>query len=693
MQTRDALVGAIHKGSYKHMAVLRAFLAGLLALTGLWAQNDYVFSDGGRQVRYRLSPDEVFSRAGRGVRSTAGSQDWGGGQVLKLAAGESSRKLVRANWAQDRKALAPVFYSASDLPLADRLAAMPAAAREGRLAVARRVMTEKLMVHMDKSQSDKLAGTQPLGIENSLLAGWVLVSYADAFTALDAADWMTSQGGFEFVPVFSRTMGKRQALNRPVNDPLYPKQWHLQAASAFNLNMTNAWDQATGKGINMTIVDDGMEINHEDLSENVYALGQDLHANFNDGNPNDPSPTKAKDSHGTSCAGLAGASGFNGVGVIGVAPNVGLMGLRLIAGDAADDASGRAMAWQPEGIITHVSSNSWGPADDGMADGRISALQLAGLQKGATANRGGLGTVYAISAGNGRDEGDDQSYDGFSSSRFGIAVAAVNRAGNQSSYSESGMGVAISALGGEFQQPDVMWTTNNSGATAFGIKKESFPTSEAPVNYTDSFNGTSAAAPQVAGAIALLLEKNPKLGYRDVKEILMRTGNRTGLKGKDEFVKNGGDFTLSHSFGAGLLNVSGALDLAGKWTNLGPLTSAEVELAGNGAIADDGKLFTAEADFSNTKIRVEHVELTFTVKHAKRGDLEFGIVSPSGMLSVASRRPKDDNADFSDYTMTSVMHWGETATGVWRIVLSDGAANGISGTIQKAKLKLYGTAQ
>ena len=126
---------------------------------------------------------------------------------------------------------------------------------------------------------------------------------------------------------------------------------------------------------------------------------------------------------------------------------------------------------------------------------------------------------------------------------------------------------------------------------------------------------------------------------------------------------------------------------------VGPLTSAEVELAGNGAIADDGKLFTAEADFSNTKIRVEHVELTFTVKHAKRGDLEFGIVSPSGMLSVASRRPKDDNADFSDYTMTSVMHWGETATGVWRIVLSDGAANGISGTIQKAKLKLYGTAQ
>ena len=172
----------------------------------------------------------------------------------------------------------------------------------------------------------------------------------------------------------------------------------------------------------------------------------------------------------------------------------------------------------------------------------------------------------------------------------------------------------------------------------------------------------------------------------------MRTANREGLQGKDAFVKNGGDFTLSHSFGAGLLNVSAALDLASRWTNLGPLVTAEIELTGNEAIPDDGKLFSAEADLTGARIRVEHVELTFTVKHANRGDLEIGFTSPSGMLSVASSRPNDDNADFTDYKMTSVMHWGESANGKWNILFLDGKANGISGRVTKATLKVYGTA-
>lgn len=672
---------------------IRLFLASLLAGASLGAQTDYTFSDAGRSVAYRMAADEVFSRAGRGVRSTAVSQEWGGGRILKLGGGESSRKLVKSNWAQDRKALAPVFYYSGDLPTAEKLAALPADAREKRLANARRVMTEKLLVHLEKSQSERLAATQPLGFEESLVAGWLLVSYADAFTALDAVDWMTRQGGFEFGPVFSRTMGKRQTLSRAVNDPLYPRQWHLQSTTAFNLSMRNVWDSVTGKNINMTIVDDGLEMKHEDLAANVLPLGLGNHANFNDGDPSDPSPTDPKQNHGTNCAGIAGATGFNSLGVIGVAPEARLMGLRLIAGDAAEDANGRAMAWQPAGLITHVSSNSWGPADDGASDGRISSLQLAGIEKGALENRNGLGTVFVISAGNGRDNGDDQSYDGFSSSRYGIAVAAVNRTGNQSSYSESGMGVAISAFGGEFQQPDVTWTTNNMGAAAFGIKQESFPTSEAPINYTDSFNGTSAAAPQVSGAAALMLERNPRLGYRDVKEILMRTGNRAGLKGKDEFVKNGGDFTLSHSFGAGLVNVAAAVDLAGRWTNLGPMITSEIEATGTQEISDNGTLSTLDFDFTPAKIRAEHIEITFTIKHASRGDLEFGILSPFGTLSTANSRPKDDNADFTDYTMTSVMHWGESASGKWKVLFLDGKKNGKGGSIIKAKLKVYGTAQ
>src|SRR5262245_11839078 len=219
----------------------------------------------------------------------------------------------------------------------------------------------------------------------------------------------------------------------------------------------------------------------------------------------------------------------------------------------------RPCLWQPNGLVTHVSSNSWGPADDGKSLGRMGSLQAAAVEKAATTHRGGLGTVFCVSAGNGRQASDDSSYDEFAGSRYVIGVGAVNRKGEPSSFSEQGMNVAISALGGEFNPPDVVWTTNNSGQAALDALHTKYETSNAPLNYSDAFNGTSAAAPQVSGAAALLLQENPNLGYRDVKEILMRTATKTGLSGGDDFHMNGGGFSFSHSFGAGLLNVSGAL--------------------------------------------------------------------------------------------------------------------------------------
>jgi hypothetical protein len=254
------------------------------------------------------------------------------------------------------------------------------------------------------------------------------------------------------------------------------------------------------------------------------------------------------------------------------------------------------------------------------------------------------------------------------------------------------MSVAITAFGGEFDPPAVLWSTNVSGDEAFQIKATKFPTTEAPINYTDAGNGTSAAAPQVAGAAALLLEKNPNLGYRDVKEILMKSALRDGLTGVDDFVKNGGGFFFSHSFGAGLLNVSGALDLASTWTNLGPLVSGSASTNEGGDIADGGDFLVRTFDFSKVNMRVEHVEMTITVKHANRGDLQFAIVSPSGTRSLALQRPKDDNADFTDYVFTSVRHWGEPSMGNWQIGVKDTKSNDISGKLVNVKLRLYGTA-
>ncbi len=672
---------------------LRFVLATLVALTGLWAQSDYTFSDGGRQGSYRLAQDEVFSKASM-TPTAAGSQAWGGGTVLKLSSGEAARKMVKSSSAKGRGAMSPVFYYGGDLPTSEKLAALPAVERDRMLANARRVMTAKLLVRLEKAGTKILAETQPTGFETSLLSGWMLVSYTDAFAALDAADWMTQKGGFEFSPVFSRTMNTRQALAREVNDPLYRNQWHLQPAAPFNLSMGNTWDSVTGKDINIAVIDDGLEIKHEDLFSNSFPLGQGFHRNFNDGDPADPAPTDVKQNHGTSCGGLAAATGFNNLGVSGVAPEARMMGLRLIAGATSAEDNGTALAWQPEGIVTHVSSNSWGPADDGKSDGTISSLQLAGMRKGATENRNKLGTVYVISAGNGRSDGDDESYDGFSSSRYGIAVAAVNRSGTQSSYSENGMAVAIAAFGGEFQPPDVTWTTDNSGAEAYALLQKKSPNTTAPMNYTDSMNGTSAAAPQISGAVALMLQKNPLLSYRDVKEILMTTGNSKDLKGSTDFFKNGAGLTLSHSFGAGVANVAAAVELAGKWKNLGPEISMESIVNFPVDIPEVGSdVATLEFDLSSAQIRVEHVEFTFTLKHAKRGTVSFGLKSPAGTLSSAAPRSPDDNADFTDYTMTSVMNWGESAAGKWKLLVADNVVDGIVGNIRNVKLVVYGTAK
>lgn len=554
-------------------------------------------------------------------------------------------------------------------------------------------MTSKLLVRMDASRWDELQVTNPIGRKASLLKGWMLIEYPDPFAAIEAADWMMAKGGWEFGPVLARQMEKRQeaaTLQREVNDPLYPKQWHLSDGEKLNLGMKNVWDSVTGKGINLAVVDDGLEVAHEDLSPNAYPLDSGYHRNFNEGN-DDPSPLKIEESHGVQCAGLAAAAGFNNIGVVGVAPEARLMGLRLIAGPSSDEDAGNALSWQPEGIVTHVSSNSWGPTDDGKSAGRIGPLQEAGLVKATTESRDGLGTVFTVSAGNGRDSGDNSSYDEFSGSRFVIGVAAVNREGEQSSYSESGMNVAISALGGEFQPPAVMWTTLNSGDEAFNKKNENFSSSEAPVNYTDAMNGTSAAAPQVSGAIALMLEKNPKLGYRDVKEILIKSANREPLKGGDEFVENGAGIKFSHSFGAGLLNVAAAVEMSTDWTNLGPLVNAEA-VSDETTDIGEGDVNARGIDLSSANIRVEHVEVIVNVKHPKRGEVGFVIESPSGMRSIAEARPPDETADFEEFRFTSVRHWGESAAGVWKVAAVDMQSNGVTGTLGKVTIRVYGTA-
>ena len=85
-----------------------------------------------------------------------------------------------------------------------------------------------------------------------------------------------------------------------------------------------------------------------------------------------------------------------------------------------------------------IYSNSWGPSDDGATLSGPGPLTLAAMEDGVYNGRGGLGNIYTWAAGNGLQSDDDSNADGYTNSRFTIAVTAVDHNGEQSYYAEPG---------------------------------------------------------------------------------------------------------------------------------------------------------------------------------------------------------------------------------------------------------------
>src|SRR5690606_3819113 len=106
---------------------------------------------------------------------------------------------------------------------------------------------------------------------------------------------------------------------------------------------------------------------------------------------------------------------------------------------------------------------------------------------------------------------------------YTLTVASVDDRGLQADYSEPGANVLISAPSGSGIRESVI-SADLTGV--FGYN-DGFSGDLSDPSYTEHFSGTSAAAPHVAGAVALMLEANPQLGWRDVMEILLRTARKT----------------------------------------------------------------------------------------------------------------------------------------------------------------------
>ncbi|MFO0975355.1 MAG: S8 family serine peptidase [Planctomycetaceae bacterium] len=514
-----------------------------------------------------------------------------------------------------------------------------------------------------------------------LIPGSFNLTFGTAKSFQETADLLETVNGFD--QMYPNVTLERSVRFIP-NDPLFSQQWHLQNTGqtggtvGADANVTSVWDNYLGRNVVIGVVDDGLEITHPDLAAN-YVAG--LSFDFV-GNDPDPSPT-ATDDHGTAVAGVAAGRGNNSLGVSGAAPEAKLAGLRLLG--ANQTATTESSALGSAGI--DISNNSWGPADNGII--AVLPPQVAAtLQNGTSTGRGGLGRVYVWAGGNGRQSLDYVNYDQYASSRYVIAVGALDHNGRQASYSESGASLLVSAYSSSTPGPGIVTTdlTGDNGYNSTG----SGDGDSLPVDYTSTFGGTSSAAPLVSGVVALMLEANPQLTYRDVMDILARTAAKNDPTDSD-WVNNGAGLHVNHKYGFGAIDAQAAVNLALNHRPLGTLqTTSSGLVTTNLSIPDNSPSGVSATVTSLSRLTLEHVELTINATHTWRGDLTITLTSPSGTTAVlAETRIVDSGDNYQNFTFTTTRFWGESATGTWTVNVSDQQALDI-GTLDSFRLNFIG---
>lgn len=310
-----------------------------------------------------------------------------------------------------------------------------------------------------------------------------------------------------------------QASNQVVapNDTLYPQQWNLHGTKG--LATPEAWKTTQGAGVTVAVIDSGI-VKHPDLDANVLP-GYDFITEpsiARDGNGRDSDPTdqgnweeagvcdadsEASESnwHGTHVAGSIAAIMNNKRGIVGVAPSTKILPVRALGMCGGYDSDiADAMVWAAGGTVEGVPANS-NPA-------KIINLSLGGegtcpaTYSKAIAEVNKRGAILVVAAGN---DGQDTSKVAPANCGGSIVVGATDQEGKRSDFSNYGKLVDVSAPGSSIMSTVDLGTTVSTGA-----------------GYTE-YDGTSMAAPQVAGVIALMKSVDPSLNAERAKQILKQS--------------------------------------------------------------------------------------------------------------------------------------------------------------------------
>jgi subtilisin-like proprotein convertase family protein len=425
------------------------------------------------------------------------------------------------------------------------------------------------------------------------------------------------------------------ALRALPTDPNFALQWHLRntLVPGADVNAEVAWALGyTGAGVTIGVVDTSIQTTHVDLA-----------ANFNF-EATRPFGGGIASSHGTSVAGIAVAVADNGAFGAGIAHGA-RFSSQVLGGDS-DNAAG--LAYRND--LNDIKNNSWGPIDNGLAD-NPAAVIIDAIEQGVRDGRGGLGEIFVWAAGNGRSADDRVEYDPYASSRYTIAVGAVGDLDADTSYSEPGSALMLVAASSGNDR-GIYTTSTNGGATS-------------------SFGMTSAASPLAAGAVALVLEANPTLHWRDVHEIMIDSARKCD-PGNQAWDTNGAGRNIHYSYGFGAVDAGAAVALAETWQRL----PHEIELRTgvidvSSAIPDDVFAGVSDTATITGELVVETVELIVNIDSTYIGDLFIDIVSPDGTTSTLAKKRSDSQHDYTNYKFTSLRHRGEMSAGPWTVRVAD----------------------
>eukprot|EP00128_Syssomonas_multiformis_P015533 Colp12_sorted_trinity150504_noHs@30087 len=482
----------------------------------------------------------------------------------------------------------------------------------------------------------------------------------------------------------TQQIGKRryrrrlQSWNPTFNDPGFPSQWHLNNVGGHDVNVFPVWEMGiTGKGVTVSILDDGLEHDHADLQKNYRPAAS---YDFNENDP-DPMPRYTPsniNNHGTRCAGEVSAEPNNNYCGAGVAYDAGIGGIKLIDGDVTDSMEASSLGYAPQ--VIDIYSNSWGPNDDGVTVEGPGPLTRRTLETGVAVGRNGLGSIYVFASGNGGRKWDNCNCDGYTNSIYTISIGSVTDQGTSPWYTEPcAATVAVTTSSGGSGNRDITSTDLNHVCT-------------------DHHTGTSAAAPIAAGLFALMLEANPKLTWRDVQHIVVLTAKKFDDNDSDWAV-NGIGRPVNHKYGFGELDAELMVKSAQTWTNVGPWVqckSGTMMQAGRWKIARTARVTFAAGSCpggGGPVAKLEHVTVTVDISHPMRGGLSVVLTSPSGTRSelLTERKYDYSSEGFQDWTFMTVRNWGESPEGEWVLEVNDNTDRFNPGTLNYWELTFYGT--